>query len=61
MAAKKKTRAGKISAGKKGMTYDLHNHVIPETVIEAIRRNRSVSARASRKRTASAISTATGA
>ncbi|HUF79677.1 MAG TPA: amidohydrolase family protein [Burkholderiales bacterium] len=40
MAAKKKARgkAGKAGA-RKAKTYDLHNHVIPETVVQAIKRD----------------------
>src|SRR3970282_1950974 len=39
MKTRKKGRTRKASGGKKGMTYDLHNHVIPETVVQAIQRN----------------------
>jgi len=39
MASKKKTAAGRKAAAKKVRTYDLHNHVIPPAVVDAIRRN----------------------
>jgi len=39
MKTKKKGSTRKASGAKKGMTYDLHNHVIPETVVQAIQRN----------------------
>ncbi len=39
MAAKQKTGAGMESGAKKVRTYDLHNHVIPEPVVQAIRRS----------------------
>ncbi len=35
----RKASARKTSAKKKAKTYDLHNHVIPETVVQAIRRH----------------------
>ncbi len=39
MASRRKVRAGKAAGKKKVKTYDLHNHVIPETVVQAIRRH----------------------
>jgi aminocarboxymuconate-semialdehyde decarboxylase len=39
MAVRKKGSAQKKKGAKKGMTYDLHNHVIPQTVVDAIRRS----------------------
>src|SRR5512134_3024876 len=39
MNARKKSSTRKASGGKRGMTYDLHNHVVPETVVQAIRRH----------------------
>jgi aminocarboxymuconate-semialdehyde decarboxylase len=39
MKTKKKGSTRKASGGKKGITYDLHNHVVPETVVQAIQRN----------------------
>src|SRR3970282_1740442 len=39
MKTKKKGSTRKTSGAKKGMTYDLHNHVVPETVVQAIERN----------------------
>jgi len=39
MAAKQKAGAGKKGGAKKVRTYDLHNHVVPEPVVQAIRRN----------------------
>ena len=39
MTTKKKGSTRKASGGKRGMTYDLHNHVVPETVVQAIQRN----------------------
>jgi len=39
MKASKKGSTRKVTRSRKVMTYDLHNHVIPETVVEAIRRN----------------------
>jgi len=39
MSTRKKSSTKKSSRAKKGMTYDLHNHVIPEKVVQAILRN----------------------
>jgi aminocarboxymuconate-semialdehyde decarboxylase len=40
MASKKKSAARRKAKGKKGpLNYDLHNHVIPPAVVDAIRRN----------------------
>jgi len=39
MSTKKKSNTRKTSGAKRVLTYDLHNHVIPETVVQAIRRN----------------------
>jgi aminocarboxymuconate-semialdehyde decarboxylase len=39
MIARRKGSAKKKSGAKRGMTYDLHNHVIPNTIVEAIRRH----------------------
>ncbi len=39
MGTRKKGSAGKKTGAKKTINYDLHNHVIPEAVVEAIRRN----------------------
>jgi aminocarboxymuconate-semialdehyde decarboxylase len=39
MAARRKSSARKSAGRKKTKTYDLHNHVIPELVVQAIRRH----------------------
>ena len=39
MKGRKKGGAGKTSRTRKVRTYDLHNHVVPETVVQAIRRH----------------------
>lgn len=37
--ARRKGAAGKRARGRRTVTFDLHNHVIPPTVVEAIRRH----------------------
>ena len=39
MKARKKSSTRKASRTRKVLTYDLHNHVIPETVVQAVQRN----------------------
>ena len=39
MKVKKKSSARKAGGARRGLTYDLHNHVIPEIVVKAIERN----------------------
>jgi aminocarboxymuconate-semialdehyde decarboxylase len=39
MSSKRKAGAKKKPGGKKSISYDLHNHVIPSAVVEAIRRH----------------------